>query len=220
MKLGNTEILWTGHSGILIKTNKIIYIDPYKISGDKPKADIILLTHSHYDHCSLEDIERISKPGTVVIVPPDCQSKITKIENVSMQIMIPGDDISVEGIKICAVPAYNTNKEYHPKSEEWNGYILKRDNLVIYHAGDSDSIPEMQRLSGYGKQGNEFIAFLPVDGKFGMSAEEAADAASIIKPMIAVPIHFGSIVGDVKDAERFVKLCGAKGIKAVILEKS
>lgn len=220
MKLGNIELEWLGNSGFLIKNDKIIYIDPYQINRSEPKADIVLITHSHSDHCSIADIEKIIKNGTVVVVPPDCQSKITKLENLSMQIMIPGDEITVEGIKICAVPAYNKDKSFHPKEEEWNGYIVKFGNTIIYHAGDTDFIPEMQKLSGYGKKDNEFIALLPVGGNFTMDAPEAVNAASMIKPTIAIPMHYGSVAGSLKDAEEFVKLCDDKGIKAVILEKS
>lgn len=219
MKAGNIEIEWLGNSGFLVRSNKIIYIDPYQLSKQEPKADIILITHSHYDHCSIADIERIAKNGSIVIVPPDCQSKITKLENVNMQIMIPGDEIDV-GVKIRAVPAYNLNKEFHPKSEEWNGYLIKFDKVIIYHAGDSDFIPEMQKLSGYGKEGNEFVTCLPVSGVYVMTAEEAANAASAIGPSLAIPMHYGSVAGTKEDAERFVKLCSEKGIKSVILEKS
>lgn len=220
MKLGNIELEWMGHSGFLIKNDKIIYIDPYQINRSEPKADIILITHSHHDHCSIADIEKIARNGTIVIVPPDCQSKITKLENLSMQIMIPGDEITVEGIKICAVPAYNRDKTFHPKSEEWNGYIVKFGNVILYHAGDTDFVPEMQKLSGYGKKDNEFVALLPVSGVYVMTAEEAASAASCIKPTLAIPMHYNSVVGSKADAERFVKLCEDKGIKAVILEKA
>lgn len=219
MRIGNIELEWLGQSGFLIKNNKIIYIDPYSLARNEPKADLILITHSHSDHCSLQDIEKILKQGTTIVVPPDCQSKITKFENVEMQIMIPGDEISVQGVKVQAVPAYNNSGEFHPKSEEWSGYVLKFDKVIIYHAGDSDLIPEMQKLSGYGKKDNEFVALLPIGGKYTMNFEEAAAAASMIKPTIAIPMHYGGIVGSKEDAEKFVALCSERGIKAEILEK-
>lgn len=220
MQIGNVDIGWLGNAGFVIKNNKIIYIDPFKISRTEPKADIILITHSHHDHCSIADIEKIARKGTIVVVTPDCQSKITKLENLEMQIMIPGDSIELEGVKIQAVPAYNKNKPHHPKSEEWNGYIVKFGNTIVYHAGDTDFIPEMQKLSGYGKDGNEFIALLPVGGEYTMNAEEAAEVASVIKPNVAIPMHYDSIVGTKSDAEKFVALCLDKGIKAVILERA
>ncbi|MFH1711487.1 MAG: MBL fold metallo-hydrolase [Nanoarchaeota archaeon] len=219
MKFGNIELNWLGHAGFLISNGKTIYIDPYNLSRNEPKADLILITHSHYDHCSLVDIEKIAHPGTIIVMPPDCQSKITKLENSEMQIMIPGDGISVGGIKVQAVPAYNKSSAFHTKNEEWNGYVLKFDKVIIYHAGDTDFIDEMQKLSGYGKQGNDFIALLPVGGKFTMGAVEAANAAAILKPVVAIPMHYGPVAGTKEDAEMFVKLCEEKGVKAEILEK-
>jgi L-ascorbate metabolism protein UlaG (beta-lactamase superfamily) len=219
MKIGNIEVLWTGHAGFIVKNDKVIYIDPYQLSKNEPKADIILITHSHHDHCSIADIQKIIKGDTAIVVPPDAQSKITKLENADMQVMIPGDSIEVRGVKIQAVPAYNKTKQFHPKNEEWNGYVLRLGKVIIYHAGDTDFIPEMQKLSGFGKHGNEFIACLPVGGNFTMDADEAAQAASAIKPTIAIPMHYGSIAGTRADAERFVQLCSDKGIDAKILEK-
>ena len=221
MEINGVEIKWLGHSGFLIKKHKTIYIDPYNISSDykNEKADVILITHSHYDHCSIEDIQKIVKSGTIVICSPNCQSKITKInEQIELNITEPNKEIKIGNIKINSVPAYNLDKPFHPKSESWLGYVIKIDNAIIYHAGDTDIIPEMQNLTGYSKEKN-FIALLPVGGKFTMDAEEAAEAASIIKPILAIPMHYGSVIGDERDAEEFVNLCQEKGIKAKILEK-
>lgn len=220
MRIGNIELIWLGHSGFFILfENKKIYIDPYNIMprGD---ADFILITHSHYDHCSVQDIEKIARDGSFVVIPADAQSKITKIDKkIEMQVVEPGDSLDI-GIKIEVVPSYNSEKEFHPKAENWLGYVVKLGNVVIYHAGDTDSIQEMKKLTGYGKKGNEFLALLPVGGKFTMDAEEAAEAASAIRPTLAIPMHYGSIIGTRADAEKFVKLCDAKGIKAVVMEKS
>ena len=219
MKIGNIDLKWLGHSGFLIENGKKIYIDPYNLSGERPKADIILITHSHYDHCSIADLQKIVRKGTVVVVSPDCQSKITKLNDVDMQIMESGDEVNIQGVKIQTVPAYNPEKTFHPKDENWQGYIVKFENTIIYHAGDTDVIPEMQKLTGYGKQGNEFVALLPVGGKFTMNFEEAVNAAIMIKPTIAIPMHYGSVTGSDEDADNFVKLCKEKGINAVKLVK-
>ena len=185
MKIQNIEIKWLGHSSFLIEDEKKIYIDPYNIRGGG-EADIILLTHSHYDHCSISDINKIVKDGAVVICPADCQSKIAKLDkDIELKVIEAGQTIDL-GVKIGTVPAYNLDKEFHPKAERWLGYIIKIGNVVIYHAGDTDKIPEMEKLSEYRNQG-EFIALLPVGGKFTMNAEEAAEAASLIKPSLAVP---------------------------------
>lgn len=219
MKLGNIELRWLGHSSFLIKDSKAIYIDPYNVRSVE-KADIILITHPHYDHCSVADINRVAKDGTIIVVPAACQSKITKLDKkIEMQIIEPGQTISLDSVKVGAVPAYNTNKPNHPKSEGWLGYIIKIKNLIIYHAGDTDLIPEMKKLTGYGKAGNEFLALLPVGGTYTMDAEQASEAASTIQPTLAIPMHWGAIIGSANDAEEFVKLCREKGIKAEILRQ-
>ncbi len=218
MKLGNITLEWKGHAGFLIIGNgKNIYIDPYKLkpgSGSE-KADIILITHSHYDHCSIEDLSRIVKDNTIVICPADCSSKLTKLqEKLDVRVIEPGQEQEIDGVRVKAVPAYNTNKEFHPKNEYWNGYVLEVRGVKIYHAGDTDLIPEMQDLSEID------IALLPVGGTYTMNADEAARAAFMIKPRKAIPIHFGSVVGSREDAERFVQLCKEEGVEAEVLEVS
>lgn len=219
MKIKDIEIIWLGHASFKIKTNKIIYIDPYKIPETEEKAGIILITHSHFDHCSITDISKIAKDGSIIISPADCQSKITKSDKkINMQVMEIGEKIKIENIKISSVPAYNKNKQFHPKSEAWLGFILEINSVIIYHAGDTDFIPEMKKLTGFRKKGIEFIALLPVGGTYTMNADEAAQAASIIKPSLAIPMHFGEVVGERKDAETFKKLCEENNIKCQILE--
>ncbi|MFH1425436.1 MAG: MBL fold metallo-hydrolase [archaeon] len=228
MQIKDISLDYLGHSGFLIKckNEKIIVIDPYNISNNVPKADLILITHSHYDHCSIKDIEKITQKGTTIVVPADAQSKITKLKNVEMQIIEPGDEIETHNTKIEAIPSYNTNKfrapgeVFHPKREGWLGYLIKLDEVIIYHAGDSDRIPEMSRLSGYGKRGNEFVALLPVSGKFVMDADEAAEVASMISPDLTIPMHYGAgVAGTQEDAESFKTLCKKVGLKVEILEK-
>jgi L-ascorbate metabolism protein UlaG (beta-lactamase superfamily) len=221
MQLGNQDLEWKGHAGFLIQSNsKLIYIDPYKLpagSGNN-KADIILITHSHYDHCSIEDLGRIVKDGCVVICPADCQSKLTKLsKKIKIQVIEPGQEQDINGFKVKALPAYNQGKEFHSKDEQWNSYILEfPDSKRIYHAGDTDLIPEMQELAN----SNIDLALLPVGGTYTMNADEAARAAFIIKPKKAVPMHFGDVVGSREDAERFVELCKREGIEAEMLEAS
>jgi len=219
MRIGKIELKWLGNSGFLITNGKVIYIDPYNLSSNLPKADIILVTHGHHDHCSLVDIEKIIKKGTIVVVSPDCQSKITRVEDVNMQIIEAGDELTFQGTRVQAIPAYNHEKEFHLKSEGWMGFIVKFENIVIYHAGDTDKIPEMEKLTGYGKQGNEFIALLPVGGNYTMNADEAAEAARIINPTLVIPMHYGAVAGSEKDADDFVKLCSELGVRAMKMEK-
>jgi L-ascorbate metabolism protein UlaG (beta-lactamase superfamily) len=221
MLLNSITLEFLGHSGFLIKTpTRILAIDPYNISDKVPQADIILITHSHYDHCSLIDIKKIAKPNATIIITADSQSKITKCENVKMEIIEPGDKLDIANIKIEAVPAYNIRKSYHEKREGWLGFLIKTEKTIIYHAGDTDKIPEMKNLTGYGRQDTKFITLLPVSGKFVMDAEEAAEVASLLNPDLAIPIHYGAgVAGTLDDAKNFKELCKQINIKVEILEK-
>ena len=221
MRVNNIELEWLGHDTFrIVADKKVIYVDPYQLAKND-KADIILITHGHYDHCSQQDIEKIASDSTIVLCTADSQSKIVRIrQKVHIELVEPGLEISVGNIKIKAIEAYNLNKKFHAKSEGWVGYIIQFDSTVIYHAGDTDFIKEMEKLTGYSKKGNYFIALLPVGGQFTMTAEEAAKAASIIKPSLAIPMHYGTIIGSKADAERFVDLCKIEGVKAQVLEKS
>ncbi|MGQ9617529.1 MAG: MBL fold metallo-hydrolase [Candidatus Aminicenantia bacterium] len=191
------SIKWYGHAAVMVKTEKTIYFDPYELPTNAEKADIILITHEHYDHFSSDDIKKIQKENTIFVSTPDV---IAKIKGEKREIF-PGKTIEISGIKITAVPAYNINKRFHPKERNWVGYVVEIEGVRIYHAGDTDFIPEMKRL------GKIDIAFLPVGGTFTMDAKEAAEAANAISPSVAVPIHWGSIVGSEKDAEEFKKNC-------------
>ena len=232
MKIGEVELSWLGHDGFVITdgaSGKRIAIDPYNVSASVAPVDMILLTHDHHDHCSVKDVEKLAKPGTIVVGPPHVQSAVTKVEGVQLHPLEVGDTMEFAEIKIETVLAYNLNKYrdpakkivFHPKSEGYVGYVVKIGNVVIYHAGDTDLIPEMQKLTGHGKQGNTFVALLPVSGTYVMTSEEAAEAASLLKPSIAIPMHYGAgVVGTIEDAQRFVELCREQGIHAEVLEKS
>lgn len=219
MKFGDGEIEFLGHSGFLVKLKtKNIIIDPYRVSDNVPKADIILITHSHSDHCSIRDIQKVSKIGTIVLCPIDCSSSLMKVKNVEVHIVEKRDVLDFRSFKIECVSAYTFNK-HHPQNEGWLGYLLKSNNNIVYFSGDTDLTPEIKGLSGYGKKGNNFIVTLPVSGKVAMDPLEAANTASLLKPSIVLPHGYGAGFGDIDDAKRFVSLCNQKGIKANILEK-
>lgn len=191
------SIKWYGHASVMIKREKVIYFDPFELPAGAEKADIILITHEHYDHFSPEDIKKIQKENTIVVSTPDV---IAKVKGEKREIF-PGKEIEIDGIKIRAVPAYNVDKRFHPKEKKWVGYILEIEGVTLYHAGDTDFIPEMKNL------GKIDIAFLPVGGTYTMNAKEAAEAANVISPAVAIPMHWGSIVGSESDAEVFRKEC-------------
>ena len=220
MKIDSVEINWLGHSGFLIKNSKVIYIDPYNIKANSEKADLILITHSHYDHCSVADMNKVIKEGTKIVIPADCQSKITRFDMpIRIEIIEPGQQLTYGDIKVSTLAAYNVDKPFHSKDEGWVGYLIEVNGILIYHAGDTDVIPEMQRLTGYKQSNKKFVALLPVGGRFTMTAEEAIEAAKIIKPSLAIPMHYGSVVGSEEDAQEFCNLCKEEGIEAKILVK-
>ena len=187
------KLEWLGHDGYrLTAGNQVIYFDPFKLSGKHLPADIIMVTHDHFDHCSLEDIEQIQQENTTIVTEPSSAKKLSG----SIITLIPGESCEVNGISIEAVPSYNTNKKFHPKKNNWLGFIITVDGVRIYHAGDTDYIPEMKDFKAD-------IALLPVSGTYVMTAEEAVQAALDINPQIAIPMHYSSIVGDDSDAEKF-----------------
>lgn len=188
---------WLGHDTFKIMGEKTIYTDPFKIRKNDA-ADIILITHEHYDHCSPEDVRKIQGPDTVIVAPPDCAGKLTG----NIRKVKPGDSLTVQGISVEVVPSYNTNKQFHTKDRNWVGYIFTVQGQRIYIAGDTDFIPEM-------KDFRADVALLPVSGTYVMTADEAVQAALMIKPRIAIPMHYNSIVGSEKDAKRFAD--GLKG---------
>lgn len=192
------NIKWLGHASFRLTGEKTVYIDPWKIKGGD-KADIILITHEHYDHCSPEDVAKITKNDTVIVAVADCQSKLLKLDR-EIRLVEPGKKLNIRGVLVEAVPAYNINKRFHPKDNQWVGYVVTINGKRIYHAGDTDLIPEMSQLKGID------VALLPVGGTYTMNADEAAKAAEIIRPKVAVPMHVGDIVGTKKDIERFKSL--------------
>jgi len=206
---------WLGHDSFRLDGPPVIYFDPWKLPPGSPVADVILVSHDHYDHLSAGDVKKVSGPKTTVIANPSAAAKLK-----GARVIRPGEKITVGQVTVEAVPAYNVNKfrspgvVFHPKTAEHVGYIVTVGGERLYHAGDTDHIPEMSGLKCD-------VALLPVSGTYVMTADEAAGAAAAIKPRVAVPMHYGDqdVVGTLADAERFKTLCEQAGIKVVILRR-
>lgn len=192
----NIEVLC--HSSIRIKAKKTIYIDPFQIKENRFDADMIFITHEHYDHFSEKDIEKVRKEDTLLILPETCEEKLKNLHFIHDNIVLvkPNENYEISGIKFSTIPSYNLNKPFHPKQNAWIGYLLTVNGQKVYVAGDTDMTEESQKVKCD-------IAMVPIGGTYTMTAEEAAELVNIIKPKIAVPIHYGSIVGTKEDAIKF-----------------
>ena len=209
--LENIEVLY--HSSIRISKNKVIYIDPFKIDKDYNDADIVFITHDHFDHYSEEDIDKVINENTTIIIPEELLTKLLKkgINKNAIITVEPNEKYVVQGIKFETIPAYNTNKTFHPKENDWLGYIITLDGIRYYIAGDTDITEENRKVKCD-------VAFVPVGGTYTMDFKEAAQLINEIQPKIAVPIHYGSVVGAKEDATDFIKLLHSS-IKGIILMK-
>ncbi len=207
--MANTEKLhWLGHDAFRIDGPPTVYIDPYQLGDALPAGDLVLITHDHFDHLSLPDLEKVSGKGTVIVAPAEVAAKVSA----PVRTIAPGETVTVAGVRVRAVAAYNTNKKFHPKADGKVGFVVTIGGVVYYHAGDTDVIPEMTGLA-------PDVALLPVSGTYVMTAEEAAEAARAIRPKVAVPMHYGAIVGSDVDARRFARLLEGSGIEVAILAK-
>ena len=202
------KVKWYGHDAISIEDGKIIYFDPYELPQGLKPADIILISHEHFDHCSPDDVKKIQKGDTVIVTDKTSASKLSG----NVKVVKPGDKLEIDEVKIEVYPAYNTNKQFHPRSAGMLSFVVEVGGVRYYHAGDSDFMPEMREIK-------TDVAFLPVSGTYVMTAQEAAEAALAMKPKVAIPMHYGSIVGSEKDAQEFARLLEGK-IQVLILNKS
>lgn len=202
------KLHWLGHDAFRIDGPPVIYFDPYQLGDGLPPADLVLITHDHFDHLSEPDLAKILANGTVVVAPREVAAKA----NVPVEVIAVGETRTVMGAKVTAVAAYNTDKTFHPKGDGKVGFLVTVGGVTYYHAGDTDHIPEMAGLA-------PDVALLPVSGTYVMTAEQAAEAARAIKPKVAVPMHYGAIVGSDADAVRFAKLLENSGIQVVIMRK-
>ena len=206
-------IRWLGHATVRIdaridsradgdagSSEIVVFIDPYDIK-ERAKSDIILISHEHFDHCSLDDLRKVAAKRTQLVGPPRTQSVLRRVTG-HVHVLEPGEEIEVLGVPIRGVPAYNVEKEFHPKAAGGLGFVLELEGKRIYYAGDTDLIPEMKGL-------DVDIAILPVGGVYTMDATEAAEAFKLVGATEGVPIHYGSLIGTGADGEKFRRLIGA-----------
>jgi L-ascorbate metabolism protein UlaG (beta-lactamase superfamily) len=192
------NIHWIGHASFRIEDGASqIYIDPWKLRAGSPKAAVVLITHGHSDHYSPDDIALIERPGTVFVAPADVAARL---KGKTMVTAAPGHSYKAGGVTVEAVPAYNRNKAFHPRANNWLGFVVTLSSGVrIYHSGDSDAIPEMETLK-------VDVALMPCGGTYTMTAAEMAAAANIFTPKVLIPMHWGDIVGSKADAETVTKI--------------
>jgi L-ascorbate metabolism protein UlaG (beta-lactamase superfamily) len=210
------QLRWYGHDTFTITNNLTVCIDPYKLTKSL-SADIILISHNHFDHLNEDDLSKITNQNTIIVASNECISQLSKMKNKKIITMLPNEEKSINDIKIKAISAYNidkinpdTKKPFHPKEDNKVGFIVTINEVSVYHTGDSDLIPEMTDLK-------PDILLVPVSGTYVMTASEAAKAVEKIKPKLAIPMHYGTIVGSEKDAKEFKNL--VKSCRVQILTK-
>ena len=213
------QISWLGHDGFKLKGGVTVAIDPFRISvRSNEKADIIFITHEHFDHCSPKDIVQIISPTTVIVAPQIAKDCLSSFPNEKVFVK-PFENGEVLGVKFYTVPAYNINKfrapgvVFHPKEDGRVGYVISMNGVRFYHAGDTDAVPEMKEVEAE-------VAMLPVSGVYVMTAEEAVEALKMIRGVqVAIPMHWGSIVGSRDDALRFKELAEPLGVRVLVPER-
>ena len=195
-------------SSIRLNLNKVVYFDPYEIKEKYNDADIIFITHDHYDHFDINSINNVKNDNTIVITPASMIDKVSNIPFKDYIYLNPGDETNIDGINIKAIPSYNTNKSFHPKSNNWLGYIIEFNNVKYYIAGDTDITDE-------NKQVKCDVAFLPCGGTYTMDYSEASELTKVINPKVLIPIHYGSIVGSKDEGLKIKELLSDTSIEVV-----
>ena len=188
------KITINSHSSIRAEGRRVLWFDPFQLKNAPHDADIICITHDHYAHFSPEDIEKAAKQDTVFVVPRSLAEKVP-----NGKVLCAGDSLAIQGVTITAVAAYNEGKPFHPRDNGWLGYCVTMNAETLYVCGDTDATPEAKAVKCD-------VLALPVGGTYTMDARQAAELAKAIQPKLALPTHYGSIVGSKKDAKRFCEL--------------
>ncbi|MFH1623437.1 MAG: MBL fold metallo-hydrolase [Candidatus Aenigmatarchaeota archaeon] len=217
MEYSGVKIDWLGHSAFRVTRGKTVYIDPYNIKPAAP-ADVVLITHEHFDHCSPEDVQKVLKSNTVIITTAAAKDKLRSVwERAHFLLIAPGKSYDIDGVRVEAVPAYNTNKfrspgvPYHPQQNGGVGFVVNIGGIRIYHAGDTDIVPGVEHALK-----DIDVAMIPVSGTYVMTPEEAATLVKMIRPKLAIPMHIKSVVGTEAEARRFKELVGVSCEVAIL----
>jgi L-ascorbate metabolism protein UlaG (beta-lactamase superfamily) len=197
---------WLGHAGFCFRSEKNVYFDPFQLTSARNDADVVFITHEHFDHCEVASLKQVLHKESIIVCPPDCVSKLKDLEFKDVLLVEPEKKYTVCGLSFETTFAYNVNKfrspglPYHPRGNNWVGYIVTIDSKRVYHMGDTDVIPELKNVKDID------VALVPVSGTYVMTPEEGAQAVGIFSPKIAVPMHYGAIVGTDADAKKFKEL--------------
>ncbi|MGC9130719.1 MAG: MBL fold metallo-hydrolase [Pyrobaculum sp.] len=213
------SISWLGHDSFrVVGEGAVLYIDPYQLQVGEPKADVILVTHEHFDHCDPPSIQRVLKPSTVVVAPRIAKPCVSKAARNVLEIS-PGESREVGPVRVTAFPAYNLNKfrdpargvVFHPREDGRVAYLVEWGGVRLFHAGDSDFVPEFRQVVAD-------VVFVPVSGVYVMTPQEAAEFVNAVVPKVAIPMHYGSIVASRREAEEFKKLVRPE-VQVVVLDR-
>ncbi len=195
------EVQVLTHSSIRIAENQIVYFDPFHVEGEPHDADIICVTHDHFDHYSPEELAKVKNAATILVCPKTMEDSLSNsgISEEFTELVAPGDELEINGVRIQAVPAYNVGKQFHPQANQWVGYLVTMNEVTYYIAGDTDINEDVKKVRCD-------AALLPVGGTYTMTAEEAAELAEMIHPKAAIPTHYGSVAGKAEDGQIFADL--------------
>ena len=206
MNIDNIEV--NTQSSIKMIFDKTIYFDPYKIEDEKHDADIIFITHNHYDHMDNESINKIKNDNTIIVAPKTMEDIIRNIEFKKYVFLNPNEEINIDNFNIKTIPAYNIEKTFHPRENNWLGYIVTYNNISYYVAGDTDKTIDNEKVKCD-------VAFIPIGGHFTMDVTESSELIRIINPKIVIPIHYGSIIGDPSDGKKLKELLSDTNIEVI-----